>query len=213
MTRFFDLFAVLIVAVVVLLPEPSIDAYPAVQGDKADLDRIASLQDAVYRDPKNVAAATELARAYLSVDQADWALATLNSAGLAGSKNYAVHQVAAYAYATLLRPKEALAEAEAGLAACGADPGGCNDVTRIRLTYLAEMMRKPVEAGVDPKKDPLAAKRLVSEALRATKAPPLPSPDDVPAPKVPSQKAPDAPAPVKAPTPGAAAPQPAPKTP
>ncbi len=180
-SRLIDLFAILVVAAVLLIPAPSIDAYPAVQGDKADLDRVSFLQDAVYRDPGDANTGVELARAYLAVDHPEWALATLRRVGLAGSKDYKVHQVAAYAYATLLQAKDALLEAEAGLAACEADPGGCSDVARIRLSYLAEMMRKPVEAGVDPKKDPLRAKQLVSEALHATKAPPLPSPDDKPA--------------------------------
>ena len=53
-----------------------------------------------------------------------WALATLEpfiSPPQAGATDrYLAHQVAAYAYATLLMPKEALRQAELGLAACEA---------------------------------------------------------------------------------------------
>ena len=44
-----DLVAILIVAVLVLLPQPGVNVFPAVQGDKTDLDRLAGLEDARYR--------------------------------------------------------------------------------------------------------------------------------------------------------------------
>lgn len=195
MSRLFDLLALLIVALVVLLPQPSIQAAPAVEGDQADLDRLAALEDAHSQRPGDVQVAVELGRAYLQVDQPAWALAVLP---LGAGAPYEAHQVAAFAYATLLRPADALREAEAGLAAC--ERGGCSETARIRLSYLAELMRKPVAAGVDPKKDPLAAKRAVSEALHAT--------------RVPERTAPAAPtAPATPPTPGAPQPKPAPKAP
>ncbi len=76
MTRLIDLFAVLIVAFLVLLPQPSVVVQPAIQGDKTDLDRLAVLQDALYRSPDDVGAAVELARAYLRVEQPGWAVAS-----------------------------------------------------------------------------------------------------------------------------------------
>jgi hypothetical protein len=87
-----------------------------------------------------------------------------------GRGDYKVHQVAAYAFATLLLPQEALKQAEQGLAACDAGGTQCPDVARIRLDYLAELMRKPANAGIDPNQDPLRAKQMVQQALRATKA-------------------------------------------
>src|SRR5262245_5128800 len=125
MTRLLDLLAILVVAVVVLLPQPSIRAYPAAQGDETDLDRLAALSDAHFLRPDDVGTAVELARAALQVDQPGWALATLRPfldgagpPGPPGPVDYGVHQAAAFAYATLLRPDLALKEAEAGLAAC-----------------------------------------------------------------------------------------------
>lgn len=167
-SRMIDLFAVLLVAVVVLLPPPSIEAHPAIQADKSDLDQLSRLEDALHREPTSVTAAVELSRAYLGVEHPEWALATL--APFQGRGDHRVHQVAAYCHATRLDPQRALAEAEAGLVACDREGALCPEAARIRLSYLAELMRKPAAAGVDPKKDPLTARRMVLEALRATKA-------------------------------------------
>lgn len=196
MTRFLDLVAIVIVAVLVLLPQPGVTVFPAVQGDKTDLDRLAGLEDARYRAPDDVQAAVELARAYLRVEQPAWAVAALEP--FFGRGEHSVHQVAAYAYATLLLPQDALKQTEQGLAACDAKPAGCPDVARIRLQYLAELMRQPAQAGVDPQTDPLRARQLVREALRATK-PDLRPTAVKPAPKAatppPATSPPSAPAP------------------
>ena len=168
MTRLIDLFAVLIVAFLVLLPQPSVVVQPAIQGDKTDLDRLAVLEDALYRSPGDVGAAVELARAYLRVEQPGWAIATL--AAFTDRGDYLVHQVDAYAYATLLQPELALKQAEAGLAACEKQGPRCPDAAQIRLAYLADLMREQASKGIDPQSQPLAAKQLVQAALRATKA-------------------------------------------
>jgi hypothetical protein len=203
-TKFLDLFAVLIVALLLLLPQPGVVVFQAVQGDKTDLDRLAVLEDARYRAPNDANAAVDLARAYLRVEQPGWAVAALQP--FFGHGDYQVHQVAAYAYATLLMPKEALRQAEQGLNVCEARGPQCPDVARIRLQYLAELMRKPAGEGVDPALDPLRAKELVRQALRATKSGVAPgSPTVAPSPQAP---APQAPAPQGPPTPA-----PAPKAP
>ena len=168
MTRLIDLFAVLIVAFLVLLPQPSVVVQPAFQGDRTDIDRLGVLEDALYRSPGDVGAAVELARGYLRVEQPGWAIATL--APFLTRGDYQVHQVSAYAYATLLLPDQALKQAEAGLLACEKQGPRCPEAAQIRLSYLAELMREQASKGVDPKSQPLAAKQLVQAALRATKA-------------------------------------------
>ena len=168
MTRLIDLFAVLIVAFLVLLPQPSVVVAPASVGDKTDLDRLAVLEDALYRAPGDVGAAVELSRAYLRVEQPTWAIATL--APFQSRGEYLVHQVSAYAYATLLKPDLALAQAEAGLKACASQGPRCPDAAQIRLSYLADLMREQANKGIDPQSQPLAAKEAVRAALRATKA-------------------------------------------
>ncbi len=198
MTRFLDLVAILIVAVLVLLPQPGVTVFPAVQGDKTDLDRLSGLEDAHYRAPDDVQAAVELARGYLRVEQPAWAVAALEPFFSRGE--HPVHQVAAYAYATLLLPQEALKQTEQGLAACDAKPATCPDMARIRLQYLAELMRQPAQAGVDPQTDPLRARQLVREALRATK-PNMRPPTANPAAKAPSPASGSTPTPSPAPNP------------
>ncbi len=201
MTRLIDLFAVLIVAFLVLLPQPSVVVQPAIQGDRTDLDRLGVLEDALYRSPGDVGAAVELSRAYLRVEQPGWAIATL--APFLGRGDYLVHQVSAYAYATLLLPDMALKQAEAGLAACASQGPRCPEAAQIRLGYLADLMREQASKGIDPKSQPLAAKQLVQAALRATKAnatqtkpapaakpTPAANPNPAPSPAAPSPAAP-----------------------
>jgi hypothetical protein len=195
------LFAVLIVAFLVLLPQPSVVVQPAIQGDRTDLDRLGVLEDALYRSPGDVGAAVELSRAYLRVEQPGWAIATLGPFQTRG--DYLVHQVSAYAYATLLLPDMALKQAETGLAACATQGPRCPEAAQIRLSYLADLMREQATKGIDPTSQPLAAKRAVQSALRSTHAS---STQSKPAPAV-------KPAPAKgpaAPAPSPVAPAPAP---
>lgn len=189
MTKFLDLFAILIVALLLLLPQPGVVVFPAVQGDKTDLDRVAVLEDAHFRAPDDVNIAVDLSRAYLRLDQPGWAVAALQP--FFGRSEYQVHQVAAYAYATLLMPKEALQQTELGLAACDARGADCPDVARIRLQYLGDLMRQPANSGVDPSLDPLRARQMVQQALRATK----PGMKLTPQAPAPQPKAPIAPTP------------------
>lgn len=179
MARLLDLLALLIVAFLLLLPQPTVTFSPGFVGDKSDLDRIAVLEDALFRKPGDVEPAIELARAYLRVEQPSWAIATL--APHATKDNYLVHQVLATAYATVLRFDLGLAQAEAGLKAC--DTQNCPDVTRIRLEYLAGLMRENAQKGTDPNTDPIAAKQRVRAALRATRAQPPTTPPAPPAKK------------------------------
>jgi hypothetical protein len=64
-------------------------------------------------------------------------------------------------------------------------------VTQIRLGYLANLMRENAQKGIDASTDPVAAKRMVQAALRATK-PQLPTPSEAKAPA--PKPAPTAPA-------------------
>ena len=192
MTRLIDLIAVLIVALLVLLPQPGVVVQPALVGDKADLDRLAVLEDAVFRAPDDVEAAVELARVYLRAEQPAWALATLRPHLDTG--DYRVHQVMASAYATLLKPDLALKAAEAGIKACETAGPRCPEPAYIRLQYIANLVRDLARLGIDPAREPLKAKLRVQAELRAAKAlPPSTSPSR-PAP------APNKPAPPPAPS-------------
>ncbi len=168
MARLVDLFALAIVAFLLLLPQPTVVFAPGFAGDKSDVDRIAVLEDALYRKSDDVETAVELARAYLRIEQPVWAIATLKP--YTQKDSYQVHQVLATAYATVLRFDLGLAEAEAGLKVCESQGARCPEVTQIRLGYLANLMRENAQKGIDAGTDPVAAKRMVQAALRATKA-------------------------------------------
>lgn len=209
MTRLIDLIAVLIVALLVLLPQPGVVVQPALVGDKADLDRLAVLEDAVFRAPDDVEAAVELGRVYLRAEQPAWALAVLRPH--LGTGDYRVHQVMASAYATLLKPDLALKEAEAGIKACETAGPRCPEPAFIRLQYIANLVRDLAQLGIDPAREPLKAKQRVQAELRAAKAlPPSPSkgsgkPAAPPAPNKSVTPAPPAP-PSALPATGAASP-------
>jgi hypothetical protein len=182
-TRLIDLIAVLIVALLVLLPQPGVVVQPALVGDKADLDRLSVLEDAVFRAPDDVEAAVELARVYLRAEQPSWALAVLRPH--LGAGDYRVHQVMASAYATLLKPDLALKEAEAGIKACETAGPRCPEPAFIRLQYIANLVRDLAQLGIDPAREPLKAKQRVQAELRAAKALP-PSPAAAPTPGKPA---------------------------
>jgi len=74
LARLLDLLALLIVAFLLLLPQPTVTFSPGFVGDKSDLDRIAVLEDALFRKPGDVEPAVELARAYLRAFCEDLAL-------------------------------------------------------------------------------------------------------------------------------------------
>lgn len=199
MTRLIDLIAVLIVGLLVLLPQPGVVVQPALLGDKADLDRLAVLEDAVFRAPDDVDSAVELGRAYLRAEQPGWAVAALRPH--LTKSDYRVHQVMASAYATLLKPDLALKEAEAGIKACEAAGPRCPEPASIRLAYIANLVRDLAQLGIDPAREPLKAKQRVQAELRATKARPPSMFPMKPAPTPPPPSDNKAPGPATSPAP------------
>jgi hypothetical protein len=168
-SRLVDLIAVAAVAIVVLLPSGSIVAKPALVGDKIELDRIAALEDARFSDPANVDNALALADAYLRADHAEWALAT--TAQFAGAGDHRVHLVRTTAYAERLQADEAVAEAQRGYAACDREGAAkCDAAARVRIGVVAAPMQALVDAKIDPRHDPKAARAAVAGVLHATRA-------------------------------------------
>jgi hypothetical protein len=169
MSRLFDFIAVAAVAVVVLLPSGSLVAKPAVVGDKVELDRIAALEDARFADPTSVDKALALADAYMRSEHPDWALAT--TAAFVDAGDHRVHLVRETAYAERLQPKEAVAEAQRGYAACDQEgPPTCDATARTRIGIVAAPMQALVDANIDPRKDPKGARATVAGVLHGTKA-------------------------------------------
>jgi hypothetical protein len=168
LSRLVDLIAVAAVAIVVLLPSGSLVAKPALVGDKIELDRVAALEDARFSDPTNVDKALALADAYLRAEHPDWALATTTEFVDAG--DHRVHLLRATAYAERLQAVEAVTEAQRGYAACDREGAKCDAAARMRIGVVAAPMQVLVDAKIDPRHDPKAARAAVAGVLHSTKA-------------------------------------------
>jgi hypothetical protein len=190
MSRWIDLIAVAAVAVVLLLPKPSIDAHVALDGEKIELDRIAALEDARYSEPDSPDRAVELADAYLSLLHADWALETTAQFATAG--DHRISMARATAHAERLEAQACLDETRRGLMACDTEGAQkCPEAVRIRFGVISSAMQALVDSKVDPAKDPKRAREEVSKVLHSTKASDKgPTPKPTAPPKQPAQPAP-----------------------
>ncbi len=168
MSRAFDLIAIVAVAIVLLLPKPSLDAKPALVGEKIELDRIALLEDARFADPNNVDNAVALADAYLRLLRPDWALATLDQ--FANGPDHRVYLLRATARAERLEAAATVDESKRGLAACDAEGAKCNDADRVRFGVISNSMQALVDGQIDPHKSPQQAREAVGKVLHSTKA-------------------------------------------
>ncbi len=169
MTRVFDLIAVVAVAVVLLLPKPSLEAKPALVGEKIELDRIAALEDARFAEPQSIDHAVDLADAYMRLRHFDWALATL--AQFEDASDHRVHLLRATAYADRLDPERAGAEVKRAESACDAEgPMKCTDADRLRMSIVARPMQALLDQKIDPSKQPQQAREAVDKVLHHAKA-------------------------------------------
>ena len=169
MTRVFDLIAVIAVAIVLLLPKPSLEAKPALVGEKIELDRIAALEDARFADPQSIDHAIDLADAYMRLRHFDWALATL--AQFADANDHRVHLLRATAYADRLDPERAVDEIKRAEKACDAEgPDKCGDAERVRMSIVARPMQALIDQKIDPAQQPRQAREAVDQVLHHAKA-------------------------------------------
>jgi hypothetical protein len=176
MPRLLDLIAIGAVAVVVLLPKPSVDARPALEGDPAMLDRVAALQDDVYRAPDAVEPRVRLADAFLSSFRSDWALvalAPLVEREAAGAPPDArVHLELATAHAERLEPAQTVAETARVETICdggAADGPRCPPGTTARAQLIGAAMKALLDGKIDPAQDPVRAKREVYKVLHPSR--------------------------------------------
>ena len=176
MSRLIDLFAVLAVAVVVLLPKASVEARPALEGESVELDRVGTLQDDLFRDPKDTRAALDLADSFLSSFRSDWAIATLGpfvdreEKGEA-KKDARVHLMLATARAERLEAAQAVAEANEAEAACAGGEGTkeCPPGTVARARIIGGGMQALVDKKIDPAREPQRAKDEVYKVLHPSR--------------------------------------------
>jgi hypothetical protein len=164
-TRLWDLIAVVVVAVVLLLPKPSVEAHPAVDGDRVELDRLSLLEDA-YTVTTDLEHALALADIYEQLRHPDWALAVLQPY----EDHWRLHMLRATAWADLLDPKRAVEEVK--LAEQGCERAQCGEHNMIRLGVIKNSMQALLDANIDVAKDPLKARQAVEKILHTTKASP-----------------------------------------
>ena len=169
MQRIFDLIAILALAIVLLLPKPSLEAKPALSGEKIEVDRVAALEDAHFASPDDLNVALDLAGAYLDRAHPDWALATL--AHFTGRRDHRVHLLRATAHADRLESRQCVEESARGTAACDAEGDKCNPADRVRLAVIAQAMQALIDEHIDPRRSPLEARRAVSKILHSTRPP------------------------------------------
>jgi hypothetical protein len=177
LSRLLDLLALLALAVVLLLPKASVEARPALAGAPVELDRVARLQDDLERAPDSLDAALALGDALLGQLRADWCIATLapfvakERAGQA-KVDGRLHLMLATARAERLESAESVAEAKLVEQACAEAEGTprCPAGTSARLTLVRDAMQAIVERGIDPQKDPNAAKSEVMRVLHHSRA-------------------------------------------
>lgn len=167
MVRFFEVMLLGLAALVVLLPRPSLDAEPALRASAIELEEVARLEDARTAKPDDVDVACDLADAYLRYDHPEWSLQTLDKFG--DKKAPRVHLLRAIARADRFDVQVGLDEARRGLQLCKESPASCPELIRQKLEVVEKPLAALIASGVDPRKDPLAARTAVGKALHVTK--------------------------------------------
>ena len=168
MTRIIDLLAVAAVAVVLLLPKPSIRARPAFRGEPIELDHLTELQAERYRHPESVEATLALADA-LGSQHPEWAIAALDR--FASRKDYRVHLQLATAHADRLELKGAVAESDQVEQLCTSETSTppCSPGTLARIGLIRQTMQVLIDKNVDPAKDPAKAREEVTKVRHAAR--------------------------------------------
>lgn len=176
MRRILDLVAVSALALVVLMPKPSVEARPALEGAPVELDQVSKLQDEAFRNPRDLTPALALADACLSFFRADWAIQVLTPFVTMEErdempKDARVHLLLATARAERLEATFAVAERQKIDEACAAGEGtpGCPFGTVARARIIGSSMQVLMDKNIDPAKDPVRAKQEVYKMLHPSR--------------------------------------------
>ena len=172
MSRLIDLFAVLALAVVLLLPKASVEARPALEGKPVELDAVSRLQDDLFRHPDDLEVALLLGDAFLSNYRADWAIATLAPFVTREEKGTTLvdarlHLLLATARAERLESEAAVTEGQLVEKVCAEGEGTarCPAGTSARMQLISGAMQTLVDQHIDPHRDPARAKKEVFRVL------------------------------------------------
>jgi hypothetical protein len=172
MKRFFDIFAVVALAVVVLMPRPGVEVKAAVAKlDRETEQRIAELQAALLGDPQNREAAIEVAEIYRTVHRPEWALATLGPFREKAAADYRVFFGIAMAQAERFELADAHRAMGRALAACAKNAGKvpCGPAPEARMRMVQMGLQRVMDSKIDPRKHPEVVAEAMYGSLRATK--------------------------------------------
>jgi hypothetical protein len=172
MKRFFDIFAVAALALVVLMPRPGVEVKAAVERlDGETAQRIAELQAVLLGNPHDLEAAVEVAEVYRSVHRPEWALATLGPFRERAVDDYRVWFGIAMAQAERFELHDAHAAMGRGLAACAknAGPVKCGPAPEARMRMVQGGLQRVIDSKIDPRKRPEVVAEAMYGTLRATK--------------------------------------------
>jgi hypothetical protein len=188
-TRILDLFIIVLLATVVLMPRPDASVKPALALDPERRARVAELQSILVGKPDAVDASVELANIFLDAHRPDWALATVSAAAKRHPNDYRLHHLRAIAYADRFEGEPAFDAVKKAVELCDATPApagapACGDAARSRLGLLAMTLEEV--SKVDMKKQPYLAKERIFKTLHPTFIP-------KPKPKAPAAKTAPAP--------------------
>jgi hypothetical protein len=195
-TRILDLFIIVLLAAVVLMPRPDASVKPALALDPERRARVAELQSILIGRPDAVDASVELANIFLDGHRPDWALAAVSAAAKYHPSDYRIHHLRAIAYADRFEGEPAFDAVQKAVQLCDVTPPpagapACGDAARSRLGLLAATLEEV--SKVDMKKHPHIAKERIFKTLHPT---------FIPKPRPPAAKiapAAKAPPPAKAP--------------
>jgi hypothetical protein len=165
-TRILDLIVLLLLATVLLMPQPDATVKPALNVDPELGDRVAELQSVLVGKPDDANAALELANIYLDGHRPDWALATVGPLAKARPDDFRFQHVRAIAYADRFEGAPAFDAATKALKLCEDAPSGmpeCGDATHARLVLLRSALASV--ANVDMKNQPYLAKERIFREL------------------------------------------------
>ncbi|MBI5479718.1 MAG: hypothetical protein HY906_12720 [Deltaproteobacteria bacterium] len=172
MKRFFDIFAVVALAVVLLMPRPGVEVKAAVEKlDRETEQRIAELQAALLGDPGDLEAAIAVAEIYRTIHRPEWALATLGPFRERAAGDYRVYFGIAMAQAERFELPDAHDAMGRALAACAKNAGKvpCGAAPEARMRMVQNGLQRVIDSKIDPRKRPEVVAEAMFGSLRATR--------------------------------------------
>jgi hypothetical protein len=196
-TRILDLIVIVLLAVVLLMPRPSVTVKAALQLPAERRERVAELQSIMVAHPDAIDPAIELANIYLDGHRPDWALATVGAVLRGHEDDYRLQHLRAIAYADRFESPPAYEAARKALALCERpvqpESAPCGEADRGRLALLTSTLEKV--KGIDMRQNPALAKERIFEGLhpvfvpkRRAKPAATPAPKGAPAPAAPAPR-------------------------